>query len=61
MIFPSLMFNSMFLILPLGMISFLSALYSIYLYTCTQHGAAPKYEKPFIGLRGQSLILLVLH
>jgi len=61
MIFPSLMFNSIFLILPLGIISFLSALYSIYLYTCTQHGATPKYEKPFIGLRGQSLILLALH
>jgi len=60
-IFPSLIFNSLFLVLPLAMIRFFSALYRMYLYTCTQHGAAPKYEKPFGRMRSQPLILLVLH
>jgi len=60
-IFPSLIFNSLFLLLPLGLIRFLAALYRIYLYTCTQHGGAPKHEKPFTGISGQALTLLMLH
>ena len=61
MIFPAILFNSYFFILPSGLIGFFAALYSIYLYTSTQHGGAPKYNKPFVGLRNQAFSLLFLH
>jgi len=61
MIFPTTIFFSMYSLLPLGLISFLAALYSIYLYTCSQHGGAPKYVKPFNGFTTSGYSLFFLH
>ena len=61
MIFPATIFFSMYCLLPLGLISFLAALYSMYLYTCTQHGGGPKYVKPFNGFTTAGYSLLFLH
>ena len=60
-IFPATMFISMYCLLPLGLISFLAALYRIYLFTCSQHGGGPKYLKPFNGFSGLGYSLLLLH
>lgn len=60
-IFPATMFFSMYCLLPLGLIRFLAALYSIYLYTCTQHGGGPKYVKPFNRFASLGYSLLFLH
>nr|AEP39143.1 NADH dehydrogenase subunit 4 [Oncomelania hupensis hupensis]BBB55920.1 NADH dehydrogenase subunit 4 [Oncomelania hupensis quadrasi] len=61
MIFPSVIFSSSYYTLSLGMMSFLAALYSMYLYTTTQHGGSPKYMKPITGLKSSMFLLLLLH
>nr|UAA82782.1 NADH dehydrogenase subunit 4 [Tarebia granifera] len=61
MIFPSIIFMSKYFILPLSMMSFLAALYSMYLFTCSQHGGAPKFTKPFSQINPTSFSLLFLH
>ena len=60
-IFPATMFFSIYCLLPLGLISFLAALYSIYLYTCSQHGGGPKYMKPFRSFTPSGYSLFFLH
>jgi len=60
-IFPITMFTSFYLLLPLGLIGFLAALYSIYLFTCSQHGGSPKYLKPFATFSTLGYSLLILH
>nr|YP_010644145.1 NADH dehydrogenase subunit 4 [Potamopyrgus estuarinus]WBV76831.1 NADH dehydrogenase subunit 4 [Potamopyrgus estuarinus] len=61
MIFPSTIFSSSYYLLSLGLMSFLAALYSMYLYTASQHGGNPKYMKPFLALKPTALSLLFLH
>nr|BBB55933.1 NADH dehydrogenase subunit 4 [Oncomelania hupensis robertsoni] len=61
MIFPSVIFSSSYYTLSLGMMSFLAALYSMYLYTTTQHGGSPKYMKPVASLKSSMFLLLLLH
>nr|YP_010890368.1 NADH dehydrogenase subunit 4 [Stenothyra glabra]USN91686.1 NADH dehydrogenase subunit 4 [Stenothyra glabra] len=61
MIFPSVIFSSSYFILSLGLMSFLAALYSMYLYTASQHGGSPKYIKPFSQLNSTVFTLLFLH
>lgn len=60
-IFPSTIFSSAYFTLPLGLISFIAALYSIYLYTASQHGRSPKYTKPFSTLKSLAFSLLFMH
>lgn len=60
-IFPSVIFSSKYFLLPLGLISFLAALYSMYLYTASQHGGSPKYIKPFSTLKNTRFSLILLH
>nr|WOX01916.1 NADH dehydrogenase subunit 4 [Oncomelania hupensis] len=61
MIFPSVIFSSSYYTLSLGMMSFLAALYNMYLYTTTQHGGSPKYMKPVASLKSSMFLLLFLH
>nr|ULD67128.1 NADH dehydrogenase subunit 4 [Trochus sp. n. CL-2022] len=61
MIFPATMFSSSYYLFSLGLMSFLAALYSMYLFTCSQHGGGPKYIKPFNGFSGLGYTLLALH
>nr|APH08688.1 NADH dehydrogenase subunit 4 [Profundiconus teramachii] len=61
MIFPSTMFISFYFLVPLGFMGFLSALYSMYLFTSIQHGGNPKFIKPFNQVKAPSLLLLLLH
>nr|YP_009255709.1 NADH dehydrogenase subunit 4 [Tylomelania sarasinorum]AND97143.1 NADH dehydrogenase subunit 4 [Tylomelania sarasinorum] len=61
MVFPSIMFSSKYCVLPLALMSFLSAMYSMYLYTCSQHGGSPKLMKPFNQINSTSFLLLFLH
>jgi len=60
-IFPSVIFSSKYCIFPLALMSFLSALYRMYLYTCSQHGGSPKFLKPFNQLSTSGHTLLLLH
>nr|YP_009925554.1 NADH dehydrogenase subunit 4 [Tanea lineata]QNH82277.1 NADH dehydrogenase subunit 4 [Tanea lineata] len=61
MIFPSIIFSSSYYLLSLGLMSFLAALYSMYLFTCSQHGGNPKYIKPFSNFSALGYLLLFLH
>nr|QTT61221.1 NADH dehydrogenase subunit 4 [Tritia varicosa] len=61
MIFPSTIFSSKYYLISLGLMSFLAALYSMYLYTSTQHGGSPKFMKPFNGFKSSGFTLFLLH
>nr|QTT61169.1 NADH dehydrogenase subunit 4 [Tritia sp. e LAG-2017] len=61
MIFPATIFSSKYYLLSLGLMSFLAALYSMYLYTSTQHGGSPKFMKPFNNFKSSGFTLFLLH
>nr|YP_010241775.1 NADH dehydrogenase subunit 4 [Terebellum terebellum]QTI82462.1 NADH dehydrogenase subunit 4 [Terebellum terebellum] len=61
MIFPAVIFSSSHYILSLGLMSFLAALYSMYLFTCSQHGGNPKFINPFSTFKSSGYTLLLLH
>nr|YP_009739588.1 NADH dehydrogenase subunit 4 [Boreotrophon candelabrum]QIC50557.1 NADH dehydrogenase subunit 4 [Boreotrophon candelabrum] len=61
MIFPSTIFSSMYYLIPLGLMSFLAALYSMYLFTAIQHGGSPKFIKPFSQFKTPGFLLFLLH
>nr|QHF17972.1 NADH dehydrogenase subunit 4 [Littoraria sinensis] len=61
MIFPATLFSSSYYLYSLAAMSFLSALYSMYLFTCSQHGGNPKYSKPFTSFSTLGYSLLLLH
>nr|YP_010936452.1 NADH dehydrogenase subunit 4 [Mancinella echinata]WKW54905.1 NADH dehydrogenase subunit 4 [Mancinella echinata] len=61
LIFPSVIFSSTYYFIPLGLMSFLAALYSMYLFTSVQHGGSPKFMKPFSQFKPTGFLLLFLH
>nr|YP_009512512.1 NADH dehydrogenase subunit 4 [Chicoreus torrefactus]AXJ93066.1 NADH dehydrogenase subunit 4 [Chicoreus torrefactus]QUL61405.1 NADH dehydrogenase subunit 4 [Chicoreus asianus] len=61
MIFPATIFSSSFFLIPLGLMSFLAALYSMYLFTAIQHGGSPKFVKPFSQFKTTGFLLFFLH
>nr|YP_010393218.1 NADH dehydrogenase subunit 4 [Conus miles]UPX89380.1 NADH dehydrogenase subunit 4 [Conus miles] len=61
MIFPAVIFSSAYYLFPLGFMSFLSALYSMYLFTAIHHGGSPKFIKPFNLIKSPSFLVLFLH
>nr|ALR49247.1 NADH dehydrogenase subunit 4 [Babylonia borneensis] len=61
LIFPSTIFSSKYYLVPLGLMSFLAALYSMYLYTSIQHGGSPKFIKPFSQFKPTGFTLFFLH
>nr|UYX79125.1 NADH dehydrogenase subunit 4 [Distorsio anus] len=61
MIFPSTIFSSSYFLMSLALMSFLAALYSMYLFTSIQHGGSPKFMKPFSSLKAPALSLFLLH
>nr|ARI50079.1 NADH dehydrogenase subunit 4 [Tectus virgatus] len=61
LVFPSVIFSSIWLSLPLMMMSFLAAVYSLFLYVSTQHGGFPKFTFSFSTMKSSPLLLLFLH
>nr|UFI48564.1 NADH dehydrogenase subunit 4 [Amalda novaezelandiae] len=61
MIFPSMIFSSSYYLVSLGLMSFLAALYSMYLFTSIQHGGSPKFIKPFSQFKMPGFKLFLLH
>nr|QTF74789.1 NADH dehydrogenase subunit 4 [Aspa marginata] len=61
MIFPSTIFSSSYFLASLGLMSFLAALYSMYLFTSIQHGGSPKFIKPFNNFKMPGFTLFFLH
>nr|YP_009192137.1 NADH dehydrogenase subunit 4 [Phasianella solida]ALK03394.1 NADH dehydrogenase subunit 4 [Phasianella solida] len=61
LVFPSILLYSNWLIIPLAMVSFLAAVYSLLLYTATQHGNHPKFTLPFITMKSAPMTTLALH
>nr|ANS72695.1 NADH dehydrogenase subunit 4 [Neptunea arthritica] len=61
MIFPSTIFSSKYYLISLGLMSFLAALYSMYLYSSIQHGGSPKFLKPFNDFKASGFMLFALH
>nr|UFI48590.1 NADH dehydrogenase subunit 4 [Amalda bellonorium] len=61
MIFPSTIFSSSYYLIPLSAMSFLAALYSMYLFTSIHHGGSPKFIKPFSQFKIPGFKLFMLH
>nr|QFG38779.1 NADH dehydrogenase subunit 4 [Glaphyrina caudata] len=61
MIFPSTIFSSKYYLISLGFMSFLAAMYSMYLYTSIQHGGSPKFIKPINNFKPSGFLLCFLH
>uniref|UniRef100_A0AB39CC71 NADH-ubiquinone oxidoreductase chain 4 n=1 Tax=Canarium sp. (in: gastropods) TaxID=2046231 RepID=A0AB39CC71_9CAEN len=61
MMFPAIMFSSSYYITSLALMSFLAALYSMYLFTCSQHGGSPKFAKPFNSFKSSGYMLMLMH
>nr|YP_010241748.1 NADH dehydrogenase subunit 4 [Strombus pugilis]QTI82436.1 NADH dehydrogenase subunit 4 [Strombus pugilis] len=61
MMFPAIIFSSSYYTVSLGLMSFLAALYSMYLFTCSQHGGSPKFAKPFNSFKSSGYILMLMH
>nr|YP_009469113.1 NADH dehydrogenase subunit 4 [Charonia lampas]AVC55727.1 NADH dehydrogenase subunit 4 [Charonia lampas] len=61
MIFPSTIFSSSYFLISLGLMSFLAALYSMYLFTSIQHGGSPKFIKPFNNFKMPGFTMFFLH
>ncbi len=61
MVFPSVLFKSFWLFIPLGLMRFLAAVYRLFLYTSTQHGGFPKFGFPYGRIRSSSLLVVFLH
>nr|QHD18699.1 NADH dehydrogenase subunit 4 [Epitonium scalare] len=61
LIFPAVTMISAYMLIFMGLMSFFAAVYSMYLYTCTQHGGSPKYIGSFMGFKSLSLCVILLH
>nr|YP_009231975.1 NADH dehydrogenase subunit 4 [Bolma rugosa]AMA07323.1 NADH dehydrogenase subunit 4 [Bolma rugosa] len=61
LVFPSVLFSSIWLCVPLMMMSFLAAVYSLFLYVSTQHGGYPKFTSSFMSMKSSPLLLMLLH
>nr|BAU24808.1 NADH_dehydrogenase_subunit_4 [Lepetodrilus nux] len=61
MVFPAILFNRLWMLLPLALMSFLAAVYNLFLYTTTQHGSSPKFLLPLSTINNPALLLLLLH
>nr|BCP51378.1 ND4 [Valvata hokkaidoensis] len=61
MIFPSIFFFSFFLILPMSFMTFMSAVYNMYLYSSINHGMPTKIINPFNGMKSYMNLGLFLH
>jgi NADH-ubiquinone oxidoreductase chain 4 len=61
MVFPAIIFNRLWLLIPVALMSFLAAVYNLFLYTTTQHGRAPKFLLPLKTINSPALLLLLLH
>lgn len=61
LVFPSVLFSSVWLSIPLMIIRFLAAVYSLFLYVSTQHGGFPKFISSSLRLKRGPLLLLFLH
>nr|YP_010983449.1 NADH dehydrogenase subunit 4 [Canarium labiatum]WOK41616.1 NADH dehydrogenase subunit 4 [Canarium labiatum] len=61
MMFPAIMFSSSYYTTSLALMSFLAALYSMYLFTCSQHGGSPKFAKPFNSFKSSGYMLMLMH
>uniref|UniRef100_A0AB39CC09 NADH-ubiquinone oxidoreductase chain 4 n=1 Tax=Lambis scorpius TaxID=3104388 RepID=A0AB39CC09_9CAEN len=61
MMFPAILFSSSYYVTSLALMSFLAALYSMYLFTCSQHGGSPKFAKPFSTFKSPGYTLMLMH
>nr|YP_009509444.1 NADH dehydrogenase subunit 4 [Sinotaia purificata]ASR74887.1 NADH dehydrogenase subunit 4 [Sinotaia purificata] len=61
MIYPAVIFSSSYYIFPLLCMSFLAAVYNMYLYSSINHGGNPKFIKSFSNLKDLNILMLFLH
>nr|QFG71048.1 NADH dehydrogenase subunit 4 [Pseudorimula sp. RSIO35641] len=61
MMFPAILFTHLWLLLPLMMMSFMAAVYNLFLFTATQHGGTTKFLLPQSSMNSPALLLCLLH
>jgi len=53
--------KSLFLLPLLGLVSFLTAIYSLHMYTTTQHGQISNYTNPLTSIKPKDILTLRIH
>nr|DBA44305.1 TPA_asm: NADH dehydrogenase subunit 4 [Peltospira operculata] len=61
LIIPSIMMNNFFIFIPFALMSFLAAVYSLYLYVATQHGNSSSTLSPFSSFNTMSSSIMFFH
>nr|YP_003934270.1 NADH dehydrogenase subunit 4 [Dendropoma gregarium]ADI79381.1 NADH dehydrogenase subunit 4 [Dendropoma gregarium] len=61
LIFIASLFMACGVVVVVGSMSFLAAVYSLYLYSCTQHGGSPKSLNPSVYMKPIGNISMVAH
>jgi len=53
--------KSLYFIPLLGLIRFLTAMYSLHIYTTTQHGQIRNYTNPLTTIKNKDMLILTIH
>ena len=61
MLLTSILHSSITILIPIGLISFLAAAYSLYMFTATQHGTYPKFSNPISIYIRRNYLTIFLH
>nr|QWT29492.1 NADH dehydrogenase subunit 4 [Erpobdella sp. JP-2021] len=61
MLLTSITHSSLYSMMTLGMISFLTAGYSLYMYSAINHGSSNNYSNPYPAMSKKDMLLLMLH
>nr|ANZ03423.1 NADH dehydrogenase subunit 4 [Theodoxus fluviatilis] len=61
LLFPVIFFKSPWVLITMMLMTFLSAVYNLFLYTSTQHGGSPLFLYPYSSIKSTQNLLLIAH
>ena len=61
LLFPVIFFKSPWVLTTIIIITFLGAVYNLFLYTSTQHGGSPSFLYPYSSIKPSQSLLLIAH
>nr|ART64873.1 NADH dehydrogenase subunit 4 [Neritina violacea] len=61
LLFPVIFFKSPWVLTTMMLMTFLGAVYNLFLYTSTQHGGSPSFLYPYSSIKSSQNLLLIAH
>nr|YP_010277816.1 NADH dehydrogenase subunit 4 [Neripteron violaceum]UHY94493.1 NADH dehydrogenase subunit 4 [Neripteron violaceum] len=61
LLFPVIFFKSPWVLTTMMLMTFLGAVYNLFLYTSTQHGGSPSFLYPYSSIKSSQHLLLIAH